>query len=149
MAGAEERGAALARTADRIASCVRCLRPAGAWTASAVRCPPPANRPTPAERDACLPYLTAELDALSDVSVIVTLGAFAWHAAARQAGLRPRPPFRHAAEARRPDGRVQLACYHPSRRNTATGLLTDAMLAAVFRRARELAGAGAGPGFSA
>ncbi|WP_223290889.1 uracil-DNA glycosylase [Streptomyces avicenniae] len=116
------------------------LRLTGAWTASAVRCPPPGNRPTPQERDHCLPYLTEELDALADVAVLVTLGAFAWDAASRQAGLRPRPAFGHGAEAVRPDGRVQLGCYHPSRQNTATGLLTEPMLDAVFRRAVELAG---------
>jgi uracil-DNA glycosylase len=115
------------------------LRLTGAWTASAVRCPPPANRPTAGERDACRPHLTAELDALRGVAVIVTLGAFAWHAASAQGGLRPRPAFAHGAEARRPDGRVQLGCYHPSRQNTSTGLLTEPMLDAVFRRARELA----------
>ncbi|MFE2601365.1 uracil-DNA glycosylase [Streptomyces sp. NPDC059396] len=114
------------------------LRLTGAWIASAVRCAPPENRPTSAERDNCLPYMTAELDALKDVTVILTLGAFAWNAACLQAAVSPRPAFRHAAEFRRPDGRVQLGCYHPSRQNTATGRLTEPMLEAVFHRARHL-----------
>ncbi|MFB7275296.1 uracil-DNA glycosylase family protein [Streptomyces sp. NPDC056244] len=89
------------------------LRLTGAWIASAVRCAPPENRPTSAERDNCLPYLTAELDALKDVTVILALGAFAWNAACLQAGISPRPAFRHGAEFRRPDGRIQLGCCHP------------------------------------
>ncbi|MEW2547577.1 uracil-DNA glycosylase [Streptomyces sp. NPDC047002] len=110
----------------------------GAWLASAVRCPPPGNRPTAAERDACLPYFDAELRALPTVSVVLTLGAFAWDAACRQAGAHPRPAFAHGACFTRPDGRVQLASYHPSRQNTATGRLTRPMLDHILSRARTL-----------
>jgi len=111
----------------------------GAWMASAVRCPPPGNRPTAEERDGCLPYVDAELQALPDVAVVLTLGSFAWNAACRQAGARPYPAFGHGAEFTRPDGRIQIGCYHPSRQNTATGRLTVSMLDQTFERARALA----------
>jgi uracil-DNA glycosylase len=115
------------------------LRLRGAWMGSAVRCAPPGNRPTPAERDACLPYLSAEVAALPRLRVLVCLGAFAWAAALHWARIRPRPPFGHGAEHRTESGLVLLASYHPSRQNTNTGLLTEAMLDAVLRRARDLA----------
>ncbi len=113
------------------------------YITAAVRCAPPANRPTPAERDNCLAYLVRELALLEGVRVIVCLGAFAWDAALRavaQAGvapLRPRPRFGHGATA--PLGRwTLLGCYHPSQQNTFTGKLTEAMMDAVLACAREL-----------
>jgi uracil-DNA glycosylase len=114
------------------------LRLQGAFVAAAVRCAPPANRPLPIERDNCLPYAAEELKLL-DPRVIVCLGAFAWDAACRLLGVRPRPRFGHAAEFEVGDGPVLLGCYHPSQQNTFTGKLTEAMLDAVFTRARELA----------
>jgi uracil-DNA glycosylase len=113
------------------------LRLQGAFVAAAVRCAPPANRPLPIERDNCLPYAAEELKLL-DPRVIVCLGAFAWDAACRLLGVRPRPRFGHAAEFEVEDGPVLLGCYHPSQQNTFTGKLTEAMLDAVFTRAREL-----------
>src|SRR4029078_11040667 len=68
-----------------------------AWVAAAVRCAPPANKPLPAERDNCLPYAREELDLMPQVRVIVCLGAFAWDAACRLHGVRPRPKFGHGA----------------------------------------------------
>ncbi|MDQ4041771.1 MAG: uracil-DNA glycosylase [Actinomycetota bacterium] len=116
-----------------------------AWIAAAVRCAPPANRPTPAERDNCLPWSEAELRLMPNVRVIVCLGAFAWDAALRLlASLgepvpKPRPRFGHAAE--RTLGRFTLlGTFHPSQQNTFTGKLTEPMLDAVFARAREVAG---------
>ena len=108
------------------------------WVCAAVRCAPPANRPTPIERDNCLPWLARELSLLSRVRVIVCLGAFAWDVARRlDAPLRPRPKFLHGAESE--VGRYTLlGCYHPSQQNTFTGRLTEAMLDTVFARAREL-----------
>jgi uracil-DNA glycosylase len=114
------------------------LRLSGAFVAAAVRCAPPANRPLPAERDACLPYAAEELELLRP-RVIVCLGGFAWDAACRLLGVRPRPPFGHAAEFEVEDGPVLLGCYHPSQQNTFTGKLTEPMLDAVFARARDLA----------
>jgi uracil-DNA glycosylase family 4 len=116
----------------------------GCWVSAAVRCAPPANKPTPAERDNCLPWAVRELQLLERVRVIVCLGAFAWDAALRilvdGLGLerpRPRPRFGHAAEAVL--GRYTLlGCFHPSQQNTFTGRLTEEMLDAVFARARAL-----------
>jgi uracil-DNA glycosylase family 4 len=122
------------------------LRLRDAWITAAVRCAPPANKPTPAERDACAPYAARELELLTDVRVVVCLGAFAWDAALRSLaagvarGLRPRPRFGHGGEQELPGGPVLLGCFHPSQQNTFTGKLTPAMLDAVLLRARAIAG---------
>jgi uracil-DNA glycosylase family 4 len=109
----------------------------GAWVTAAVRCAPPANKPTPAEREQCRPYLERELAALGDCRVIVALGQFAASALAVHFDLRPRPRFAHLAEY--PLGAVTLLCsYHPSQQNTFTGTLTRPMFDAVFARARAL-----------
>ncbi len=99
----------------------------GAYVVAAVRCAPPANKPTPSERDACLPYLRRELSLLTEVRVVVALGQFAHQILAGLLDLRPRPPFGHGAEAVAPDGTVLLSSYHPSQRNTFTGTLTESM----------------------
>ena len=113
----------------------------GAYVLAAVRCAPPANRPTTAERDTCLPFMRRELELLGEVRVIVALGLFAHDALCRVLGVSPRPRFGHGAEAEIGDGRVVLCSYHPSQQNTFTGRLTEAMLDDVFARARELAAA--------
>jgi uracil-DNA glycosylase family 4 len=117
------------------------LRLEGAWVGAAVRCAPPANKPLPSERDNCLPYAEEELGLLPHVRVIVCLGRFAWDAAARIHGIRPKPRFGHLAEHEAGDGRTLLGSFHPSQQNTFTGKLTEPMLDAVFERARELASA--------
>lgn len=115
------------------------LRLTGAYIAAVVRCAPPGNKPTPAERDNCLPYLQRELAVLPNVRVIVTLGAFALDGVSRVLALRPKPRFAHGAEIALPDGRVILCSFHPSQQNTFTGRLTEEMLDSVFARSRELA----------
>jgi uracil-DNA glycosylase family 4 len=117
------------------------------YIAAVNRCAPPDNRPTPVERDTCLPYLVRELEALTQVRVIVALGAFAWDGALRAlaaAGQRPsgsRPRFGHGGEA--DVGRYRLlGSFHPSQQNTFTGRLTPAMLDTVFGRAGELISTG-------
>jgi uracil-DNA glycosylase family 4 len=127
------------------------LRLRGAYVAAAVRCAPPANRPTPEERDACLPYLAREMAALGSLRVVVPLGQFAYDAVARLVGLRRRPRFGHGVEVDLPGGPVAVCSYHPSQQNTFTGKLTEAMFDAVFSRARQLEGTvplriGPGPG---
>ena len=105
---------------------------------SIVRCAPPANKPTVQERDRCLPYLHREIELLTQLQVIVCLGSFAWENCARELGVRPRPKFAHGLE--HEVGDVTLLCsYHPSQRNTFTGLLTEEMLGEIFLRAAELA----------
>ncbi len=108
------------------------------WVTAAVRCAPPANKPTPAERDNCLPWLASELALLTRARVIVCLGGFAWDAALRLLDApRPRPRFAHGAQAA--VGRYELlGCYHVSQQNTFTGRLTEPMLDAIFSHAREL-----------
>jgi uracil-DNA glycosylase family 4 len=125
------------------------LRLRGAYVTAVVRCAPPANKPTPAERDTCLPFLDRELGILDGADVVVALGAFGWDGFLRAArGLgeevpRPRPRFGHGAEAR--VGRWSLVgCFHPSQQNTFTGRLTAPMTDAVLSRAKELAGASRG-----
>ena len=115
------------------------LRLSGLWITAAVRCAPPRNKPAPAERDACLPYAAREL-ALIEARVVVCLGAFAWDAALRLFGIKPKPKFSHGAEYAAGEADViLLGCYHPSQQNTFTGVLTPAMLDAVLERARHLA----------
>lgn len=119
------------------------------WITAPVRCAPPANRPTPLERDTCSSWLRAEFALLERVRVIVCLGGFAWDSALRLLDApRPRPKFGHGAEvalsaAGRDGSIVVLGCYHVSQQNTFTGRLTERMLDGVFERARELAGGGA------
>lgn len=108
----------------------------GAYVAAAVRCAPPANKPTPAERETCLPYLAREWALLDQVRVVVVLGSFALQAVCGMVGLRPRPKFGHLAEATLPDGRTLVCSYHPSQQNTFTGVLTEPMFDAVFERAK-------------
>lgn len=113
-----------------------------AWITAPVRCAPPDNKPTPAEFEACLPFLLAEWDLLPRVQVVVTLGRHAWDAtwkvlAGRGQGLRPRPAFGHGARVTAAaGGPLVLGAFHPSQQNTFTGRLTPPMLAAVFHEAR-------------
>ncbi|MHB1191863.1 MAG: uracil-DNA glycosylase [Longimicrobiales bacterium] len=126
----------------------------GAFVTAPVKCAPPANKPTGEERDACRPWLEAELGLLPDVRVVVALGSFAWTQALAVLERRgftlptPRPRFGHGAEAglraaggpgtdQRP-ALTLLGSYHPSQQNTFTGTLTEEMFDAVWVRAREL-----------
>lgn len=123
----------------------------GARMVAAVRCAPPENKPTPAERDTCAPWVSAELRLLDPtVRVVVCLGGFAWQAlwpVLAELGYqvpRPRPSFGHGVQVRVPgpgDGElVLLGCYHPSQQNTFTGRVTPTMTDEIFRRARAAAG---------
>ncbi|MBV9444365.1 MAG: uracil-DNA glycosylase [Streptosporangiaceae bacterium] len=124
----------------------------GARMAAAVRCAPPDNKPEPAERDTCAPWLLAELRLIAaHLRVIVCLGGFAWQAIWPVLGRggfalpRPRPSFGHGAEVRLENpqatgGVLLIGCYHPSQQNTFTGRVTPAMLDAIFARARACAG---------
>jgi uracil-DNA glycosylase family 4 len=117
----------------------------GVRIAAPVHCAPPANKPTPEERDTCRPWLVRDLQLTwPALRVVVVLGGFGWAAlwpALRGAGVElpaRLPLFAHGAEAE-VDGRTVLGCYHVSQQNTFTGRLTEPMLDAVFLRAAELA----------
>ncbi|MDQ6836987.1 MAG: uracil-DNA glycosylase [Actinomycetota bacterium] len=114
----------------------------GAWVGAAVRCAPPANKPTPEERDRCVGYLVRELDALEEAKVIVALGRFAYDIVCRLLAIRPRPAFGHGTEATAPSGMMVVASYHPSQQNTFTGTLSESMFDAVFTRAVAVSGHG-------
>jgi uracil-DNA glycosylase len=108
-----------------------------------VRCAPPANAPTAAERDTCRPWLEAEWRLVADhVRAVVALGGFAWQIALRLPGAtgQRRPRFGHGAVAELGPGVRLLGCYHPSQQNMFTGRLTPAMLDDVFTDAKKLAG---------
>ncbi|MGH8999737.1 MAG: uracil-DNA glycosylase family protein, partial [Acidimicrobiia bacterium] len=120
------------------------LRLHDAWISAAVRCAPPANKPTPEERDTCSPYLVREL-AILRPGVAVVLGSFGYQAlwrALRALGVElpsARPRFGHGVEVPTgPGGPVVVCSFHPSQQNTFTGKLTEEMLDAVFARARTL-----------
>ncbi len=121
------------------------LQLTGVRITAAVRCAPPANQPTPVERDTCAPWLDADLRLLPRARVVVALGGFAWTAALGAIGRagaavpRPRPRFGHGTEV--PLGEwTLLGSFHPSQQNTFTGRLTEAMLDDIFARARSLVG---------
>ena len=112
----------------------------GAWITNAVRCAPPANRPTTEEREACAPFLAREL-ALLPWRAVLALGAFGWDAVVRHVGVEgARPRFGHGARATLADGRPLLGSYHVSQQNTFTGRLTPEMLDEVVREAMRAAG---------
>lgn len=116
----------------------------GVRIVAAVRCAPPANKPTIEERDNCAPFLGREMALLSDVRVILALGQFGWDAALRALAAAgepiptPRPRFAHGAEVGI-GARILVASFHPSQRNTFTGRLTVPMFQSVLARARDLA----------
>jgi len=112
----------------------------GCRITNAVKCVPPANKPTPAEISTCNEFLRTEIDALRPGAVVLALGAIAHGAVLRARGLRAAAyPFAHAAEHRLPDGRQFIDSYHCSRYNTQTRRLTPEMFRAVVGRASGLA----------
>jgi len=117
------------------------LRLDGAYVVAAVRCAPPANKPTPEERENCSPWLEQEVSLLTGLRVVVCLGGFAWESALRLRAMldgdpipRPRPKFGHGVELPGEPWTL-LGCFHPSQQNTFTGKLTPEMMDAVFARA--------------
>ncbi|MGH3343469.1 MAG: uracil-DNA glycosylase [Carbonactinosporaceae bacterium] len=124
----------------------------GARVLAAVRCAPPANKPTTEERDSCAPWYLRELQHVApSVRVVVALGAYAWASALTGLGRsgyqipRPRPAFGHGAEVELAGAAhpvLLLGSYHPSQQNTFTGKLTTGMLDAIFARATSYASHG-------
>ena len=111
-----------------------------AWVLAAVRCAPPANKPTTEERDACEPFLRREFSLLTNCSVVVCLGAFGYQAACRYFGISPRPAFGHGVVVPATSSHPALVCsFHPSQQNTFTGRLTEQMFDNVIATATTIA----------
>lgn len=121
-----------------------------AYVTCVVRCAPPENKPTPFERDRCLPHLVHEIVLLPRIRAVLALGAFAWDGfllAAQRLGHspgKPRPKFAHGARAQ-VGPYALVGSYHVSQQNTFTGRLTEEMLDAVFATARAATSAPAAP----
>ena len=115
------------------------------FVSAAVRCAPPANKPTVQERDACRPWLDEELNLLAQLRVVVVLGSFSYIQALKVLGDRgldvpkPRPRFGHGVEVDL-GALTLIASYHPSQQNTFTGKLTEPMFDGIWQRARALTG---------
>jgi uracil-DNA glycosylase family 4 len=111
----------------------------GVFVTAAVRCVPPANRPTPAEARNCAPYLLAELELLTRLQVVVALGAFAYrnvlHILTMRHAPQRAPPFAHGAEFETAGLKI-IAAYHPSQQNTFTGRLIQEQFDAIWARAQ-------------
>jgi len=112
----------------------------GAWITAPVRCAPPANKPTPAETEACAPFLARELALLGDVRAVLALGAFGYRAVASWYGVRPRPAFRHGLVVPVEGGPTIVCSFHVSQQNTFTGRLTPAMFDDVLGAVRQHTG---------
>lgn len=111
----------------------------GAMIINAVKCLPPANKPTPAEIHSCRPFLERQASALPNARIFIALGQIAHQSAVKILGGRlPKARFGHLAEHRMPDGRILIDSYHCSRYNQNTGRLTAEMFEAVFARAIEV-----------
>ena len=111
----------------------------GAIVINAVRCLPPANKPTPEELRNCRPFLSDQIDLLPNAGIFIALGEKAHQSTVKALGGRlPKARFAHLAEHRMPDGRMLIDSYHCSRYNTNTGRLTAEMFEGVFARALEL-----------
>ena len=119
------------------------LKLTDAFITAVNRCAPPANKPTPRERDNCLPYMERELELLTNAKVLVALGSYGWDGALRAAQAleveipRPKPRFGHGAETQVGPWTL-LGCCHVSQQKTFTGKLTEPMTDAIFNRAREI-----------
>ena len=115
-----------------------------AYITAAVRCAPPANKPTPQEIINCAPHLDRELAALKNVKVVLVLGRIAFDAylnyLKRQGKLASKAGFvfAHGAQYRLPNDRIMVCSYHPSLQNTNTGKLTKSMMLSVLKKARKL-----------
>ncbi len=107
--------------------------------ANAVKCVPPANKPTPLEITTCNRHLRAELALLQPGGVVLALGHIAHQAVLRALDLRPSQfAFGHAAQHAVPTDRWLVDSYHTSRYNVQTGRIDEAMFTAALTTARDL-----------
>ena len=113
---------------------------------SPVRCAPPGNKPGREELNACSSFLMDELSLLTRIELVIALGGIAWNTylgTIRHMGFHvpsPKPRFGHLAVVTEGLPHQLLGSFHPSRLNTQTGRLTEAMLDSVFTAAMQRLG---------
>jgi uracil-DNA glycosylase family 4 len=115
------------------------------YITATLHCAPPDNKPLPEEIVNCRPFLTAELEALKNIQVIVALGKIGFDAVLKEPAIlpekiTPKPKFGHGAEYQLPGGKILIGSYHPSQQNTFTGKLTEPMFDAIFERTNQILG---------
>lgn len=114
------------------------------YITAAVRCAPPANKPSGDEFEHCRPYLLQELQLLKNVRVVIALGKISFDSVIRCSKIlgwdefSKKPQFKHGNKVKIRENLYLLASYHPSQQNTFTGKLTRRMFHAVFKKAKSL-----------
>ena len=108
-----------------------------AYITAVIRCAPPLNKPNPVEILNCSQYLSTELDILSNIKVVLTLGKIAFDTFCKISNLNGLT-FHHGSCYSIASGKTLLVSYHPSRRNTNTGKLTWQMWINIFETARSI-----------
>lgn len=104
---------------------------------NAVRCVPPANKPTPQEITTCRAFLTSRINALPRLQAIIALGRVAHDSTVIALGCkRSAHRFAHGAAHHVAAGITLFDSYHCSRYNTNTGVLTPQMFRDVFEATR-------------
>ena len=108
-----------------------------------LKCVPPGDKPMKNELTSCSSYFVKELDYLKDLKVIVTLGKVAFDNCLKiykkRFRIDQKISFKHNKKYLLPDGRILIACYHPSPRNVNTKVVTSSMINQLFRKAKKIA----------
>ncbi len=108
-----------------------------------LKCVPPGDKPISNELTSCSSYFVKELDYLKDLKVIVTLGKVAFDNCIKiykkRFKIDQKISFKHNKKYLLPDGRILIACYHPSPRNVNTKVVTSSMINQLFRKAKKIA----------
>ena len=108
-----------------------------------LKCVPPGDKPMNNELTSCSSYFVKELDYLKDLKVIVTLGKVAFDNCLKiykkRFKIDQKISFKHNKKYLLPDGRILIACYHPSPRNVNTKVVTSSMINQLFRKAKKIA----------
>ena len=108
-----------------------------------LKCVPPGDKPMNNELTSCSNYFVKELDYLKDLKVIVTLGKVAFDNCLKiykkRFRINQKISFKHNKKYLLPDGRILIACYHPSPRNVNTKVVTSSMINQLFRKAKKIA----------
>ena len=119
------------------------LRLESTYITNILKCVPPGDKPLNNELSSCSNYFVKELDYLKNLKVIVTLGKVAFDNCLKiykkRFKIDQRISFKHNKKYLLPDGRILIACYHPSPRNVNTKVVTSSMINQLFKKAKKIA----------